>query len=95
MCCMLTSLFFLGPRVAILVWWLIDSARWEAAFDNFWLAFIGFLLAPWTTLMYVIVFRGGVTGFDWVWMALALIIDISSYTGGAYGNRERWGYAGA
>lgn len=95
MCCMLTSLFFLGPRVAILVWWLIDYDRWRIAFDNFWIAFIGFLLLPWTTLMYVIVAPNGVNAFDWVWLVLALIIDISSYTGGAYGNRERWGYAGA
>lgn len=95
MCCMLTSLFFLGPRVAILVWWLIDYDRWRIAFDNFWVAFIGFLLLPWTTLMYVIVAPNGVNAFDWVWLALAVIIDITSYTGGAYGNRERWGYAGA
>jgi hypothetical protein len=92
---MLTSLFFLGPRAAILVWWLIDYDRWLLAFDNFWIAFIGFLLAPWTTLMYVIVAPTGVNGFDWVWLTLAVIIDIGSYTGGAYGNRERWGYAGA
>jgi hypothetical protein len=90
---MLTSLFFLGPRVAILVWWLVSYDRWDAAFDSFWIAFIGFLLAPWTTLMYVIVAPNGLNGFDWVWIALAVVIDVSSYTSGAYSNRERMGYA--
>ena len=31
----------------------------------------------------------GVVGFDWLWLGLALIADIASYGGGAYGNRER------
>lgn len=90
MCCMLTSLFFLGPRAAILVWWLINSARWEAAFDSFFVSFLGFLFVPWTTLMYVAVFPGGVTGFDWVLMALAIVADVAMYAGGGFGNRGRY-----
>lgn len=39
--------------------------------------------------MYVIVAAGGVTGFDWFWVALAVVADIASYSGGAYGNRDR------
>jgi hypothetical protein len=31
-------------------------------------------------------------GFDWVWLGLALVADIASYSGGAYGNRNRLGY---
>ena len=89
MCCMLTSLVFLGPRVAILVWWLIDTSRWEAAFDNFWVALLGFIFVPWTTIFYVLVAPGGVKGFDWVWLAIGIVIDISMYTGGAFGNRGR------
>ena len=89
MCCMLTSLVFLGPRAAILIWWLVDTDRWKLAFDSFFVAFLGFLFVPWTTLMYVVVAPGGVEGFDWVWMILAILVDIGAYTGGAYGNRGR------
>ena len=32
----------------------------------------------------------GITGFDWIWLALALFADIASYSGGAYGNRARF-----
>jgi hypothetical protein len=39
--------------------------------------------------MYVIVFPGGIDGFDWVWLGLALAADLLSYGGGAFGNRNR------
>ena len=39
--------------------------------------------------MYVLVAPGGVVGFDWIWLALAVVADISMYAGGAYGNHER------
>ena len=92
MCCLFTSLILFGPRLAILVWWLLDRLRWERAFDSFIWAFLGFLFLPWTTIMYVLVFPGGVTGFDWIWLGLGLLADIGSYAGGGYGNRDRLGY---
>jgi len=39
--------------------------------------------------MYMIIFPGGVTGFDWVWLGLGLVADIASYTSGVYTGRER------
>lgn len=90
MCCMLTSLFLFGPRLAILIWWLVDMARWESAFNSFIVPFLGFLFLPWTTLFWVLVApTGNVSGFDWVWLALGLVIDIAGYAGGGYGNRGR------
>jgi len=41
--------------------------------------------------MYVIVAPGGLLGFDWLWIALAVVADIASYGGGAFGNRDRIG----
>ena len=35
MCCVIASLFALGPRAAILIWWLVEPVRWGAAFDTF------------------------------------------------------------
>jgi hypothetical protein len=89
MCCLFTTLVLLGPRVAILVWGLAQPARWELAFSTFVWPLLGFLFFPWTTLMYVAVAPAGVTGFDWFWIVVAVLVDISSYTGGAYGNRDR------
>lgn len=92
MCCLLTVLLFLGPRAGILVWWLLDTARWNLAFNSFVWALLGFIFVPWTTIMYVLVFPGGLHGFDWIWLGIGLLLDIGSYTGGGYGNRDRMSY---
>ena len=88
MCCMFTSLVLFGPRIGILVWWLLDQPRWELAFDTFWWPFLGFIFAPWTTLMYVTVFPGGVTGFDWIIMGIGVLADISTWTSSAVEGRR-------
>jgi hypothetical protein len=93
MCCAFTTLVLLGPRFAGLLWWLVQPARWSAAFNGLWLwPVLGLIFVPWLTLMYVIVAPGGIVGLDWLWLGLALVADIGSYSGGAYGNRDRLGY---
>jgi hypothetical protein len=89
MCCLVASLFAFGPRAAILVWWLLEPIRWNAAFDTFIWPLLGFVAAPWTTLMYVVVAPAGINGFDVVWLGLAVMMDIASWFGGAYTNRGR------
>ncbi len=88
MCCALTILLLIGPRAAALVWSLLDQARWQVTFDNLLLPCLGILFLPWTLLAYVLVAPGGVGGLDWVWLVLAFLIDIGSFSGG-YKNRER------
>ena len=74
MCCFFTILVVLGPRVAGALWWLVQPVRWQAAFNNSWLwPVLGLIFLPWLTLMYVIVAPGGIVGFDWVWLGLALV----------------------
>lgn len=89
MCCILAALFMLGPRAAIVLWWLFDPIRWGATFDTFIGPALGFLFLPWTTLMYVIVFPGGATGLDFVWLALAVAMDLFSWFGGGFSGRNR------
>lgn len=92
MCCFFTALVFFGPRLAILIWWLINPLYISAAFNNWILPILGIIFLPWTLLMYLIVFPGGVVGFDWLIVGLGLLADIASYAGGGYGNRSRLGY---
>src|SRR5262249_6413653 len=89
MCCVVAALFALGPRAAILFWWLVEPVRWNQAFDNFLVPFLGFLILPWTTLAYVLVFPGGIDGFDYVWLGLGVAIDLMSWFSGGYSNRNR------
>ena len=95
MCCFFTALVFFGPRLGILIWWLVSPVYVNAAVDNKWiLAILGWIFLPWLTLMYIIVYPGGIVGFDWLWLGLGLLADIASYGGGGYGNRDRLrGYA--
>jgi hypothetical protein len=91
MCCLLTVLLFLGPRVAGILWWIAQPTRWNLAFGSFIWPVLGLIFVPFTTLMYVLLATGpgGVGGFDWLWVGLAVVADIASYGGGGFGNRDR------
>ena len=94
MCCMLTSLIFFGPRLAILIWWLINPVYVGAAFDSVLLSLLAWAFIPWTVLMYLFIYPNGVVGFDWVILIIGILADIASYSGGFYGNRNQVpGYA--
>ncbi len=90
MCCFFTVLVFLGPRVAGALWWLIQPGRWNLAFNSFIWPLLGLIFLPWTTIMYVMVSPGGVTGlFEWGFLIFALVVDIGAYAGGGFGNKDR------
>jgi hypothetical protein len=82
-CCLFASVLAGAPRLAFLLWWLFQPVRINATFSSFIWPLLGVILLPWTTLMYVLVFPGGIVGFDWVWLGLAFAIDIGTYGGGA------------
>jgi hypothetical protein len=86
--CLVIILLILGPRAIIVVWWILAPLVWSATFGTLLLPLIGFLLVPWTTLMYVLVAPGGIVGLDYLWLALALLADLSSHAG-LYGRRRR------
>ena len=90
MCLIVGCLFLLGPRAVVLVWWLADQVRWALTFPNPIVPVLGFLFLPWTTIIYVLVFPLGVTGIDWLWLALGLVADIGSLTGGAWRGRQQY-----
>jgi hypothetical protein len=87
--CLLIILLVLGPRAVIVVWWLIAPLQWSATFGTLLWPILGFLILPWTTLVYMLVAPGGVVGFDYLWLALAVLIDVSSHAGGRVYQRRR------
>lgn len=92
MCCLLTLFVFLGPRAAILGWWLIDSPRVTAAIgNNFIVPILGWIFLPFTTLIFIILAPvGGLQAFDWIWLGFGFLLDVGAYSGGTYGNRDRF-----
>ena len=88
--CFIVLLGAFFPRVALVLVWLFTNYV-ERAFDLFLIPLIGLILLPYTTLAYVLVYSpaGGIQGFDWFWLALGLLLDIGSYTGGGRARRHR------
>jgi hypothetical protein len=90
MCCFFLGLVFLGPRFGFLIYWLIAPVRVNAAIEAFnfpWLVgILGLVFAPWTILMYAIVFP--LNGWDWLWIGLAIGADIATYMGGTLKRKD-------
>jgi hypothetical protein len=80
MCCFLLLFSALVPRFAIIAMWLFGS-RVDAAFSSALWPLLGLLVAPWTTLMYLIVWSpiGGVSGAEWILVGLGIAADIATY----------------
>jgi hypothetical protein len=72
----------LFPRLALLIVWIARPALVGAAFNTFLLPLLGIIFLPFATLIYVIVYTPGVglVGFDWFWVILAVLLDISHWT---------------
>lgn len=85
MCCFFLTLVFFGPRLAFLIYWLIRPVYIQSVFQTWIWPLLGLIFLPWTTLMWVIVYgANGIVGFDWLWVGLALVADIATYSSGAY-----------
>jgi hypothetical protein len=81
-CCIVAIGALIGPRVAIVAWWLLDPARWALAFGSALLPILGFILLPWTTLVYVWLAPGGIDTLGLIFLVLAVIVDVGAYGGG-------------
>jgi hypothetical protein len=72
----------LFPRLALLILWIARPVMVGAAFSTFLLPLLGIIFLPFATLIYVIVYTPnvGLTGFDWFWVILAVLLDIGHWS---------------
>jgi hypothetical protein len=54
MCCFLVALFAFGPRLAFLIYWLLQPAYISSVFNTWIWPLLGLIFLPWTTLMYAL-----------------------------------------
>ncbi len=89
--CFVALAAFLSPRLAIFLVWLFDNERMSAAFNSFWIALLGFLFLPWTTLAWAVAYAPvrGVTGFGWFLVGFAFVCDIMTHVGSAQARRNQ------
>ena len=96
-CCLLAAVGSFFPRIALLLMWIFTNYV-DRAFSGFLLPLVGLIFLPFTTIMFCLVYSpaaGGVVGANWIWVALGLLLDISSYGSGGYGQRQRSGASAA
>ena len=89
--CLLALLAAISPRLALFVLWVFTD-RLTVAFRSGWEGLIGFLLLPYTTLFYALVYAPGkgVDGFGWIIVALGVLLDLGAVLfSGRRGRRRR------
>lgn len=81
MCCLFLSMVFVGPRFAFLLVWLFGD-RVDRAFDSWVWPLLLLLFLPWTGLAYLVMWSaaGGVSGAEWIVVALGLVADLATYS---------------
>jgi hypothetical protein len=75
----------LFARLALLVVWL-STPLVNRAFHGGWLLpLLGIICLPITTLTYVLVYdiSGSVTGWGWLWVVLAFLLNLGAYSSSA------------
>jgi hypothetical protein len=77
-----------APRFVFLVIWIARPSYVNSVFDTFIFPLLGLIFLPFTTLLYVFLAAppSRVSGFEWLWIALAVVADLSHYAG-AYTQR--------
>lgn len=88
--CIVALIGLAAPRFALFLMWLF-SDRLTVAFDSFIQGFLGFLVLPFTTMLYALVYAvpDGVSGFGWILVAFGLLLDLSAWFGGGDQARRR------
>ena len=99
MCCLTTIFLAFGSRITILFWWLMDPERFSLATKTLGLSgflaipvwiwtVLGGIFLPWATLAYLFVFPGGIVGYEWIVLGVAVLFDLAGH-GGSYHHRNR------
>ena len=86
--CLLAMAAAFAPRLVLIFMWIVGS-RISAAFDTVIIPILGIIFLPYTMIMYVLIWNPvtGVSGWDWIWIALGVMLDLMKW--GLIGNNRR------
>ena len=90
--CLFALIALLSPRFAIFLLWAFTNYV-DRAFSGWFLPLLGLILAPWTTLFYVLAAApaGPVHVAGWIIVGIGVVMDLSSWAQGAK-NRDALNY---
>jgi hypothetical protein len=79
--CLLALAASVAPRIILVLAWIFGR-RWDVVWQGSWLApLLGIIFLPYTTIMYLLVWSpAGLSGFDWVWLGLGVMLDIMKWS---------------
>ena len=74
--CLLAFGAAVAPRLILILAWIFGS-RWDRVWDGDWiLPLLGIIALPYTTIMYLLVWSpAGISGFDWFWIGMGVLLD--------------------
>lgn len=84
--CFVALFALISPRLALFILALFSNVL-SHAYDSWIVPLLGFFLLPWATLAYAAFWEWGgtphhVSGFEWLFVVLAFVMDLSSYGAG-------------
>jgi hypothetical protein len=86
--CLVFLLALFAPRLAFALMWIFGD-RVDLAFSSFLWPLLLLIFLPWTGIMYTLLWSPvvGVDGAEWILIALAVFIDLASWSARAAKNR--------
>lgn len=89
--CLFALIAVFTPRLALVLTWIFTPLV-ERAFNGFIVPILGLVFLPFTTLIYVLVYgpATALQGWDWLWVGMALMVDLAGYSASAYANKDRF-----
>jgi hypothetical protein len=78
--CLLAFGLAVAPRAILALAWLF-SERWPIVWGgDVLMPLLGIIFVPYTTVMYMLTWSlGGIQGWDWMWIVLGLILDVTHW----------------
>lgn len=92
--CLIGIIIALAPRLVLILGWIF-SPRWDLVWQGNWLLpLVGIIFAPYTTVMYLLAYTppAGITGWDWLWIVMGVLLDIIKWSWIANNRRGIPGY---
>jgi len=92
--CLLAIIAAFTPRLALFLVWIFTPYV-TRAYGSFIWPLLGIIFLPFTTLIYALLWTpgpgpgAGVTGWEWLLVALAVLLDLSAHGGGALSSKKR------
>jgi len=92
--CLIVLMAGVSPRFVMAFLWIFTD-RLSIAFNSFFMGFAGFLLMPFTSVLYAMAYSPvtEVQGFGWVLVGFGVLLDFGAW--GASGREARSRYATA